>query len=427
MAQPKEDIGRGSDPGAAGEPPLTLVPKALAGALRALVRSSDTEQQLRAALSGQGGVRLELLRGSLGEQVGALTAQPRPDAVLIDVDISDPSQLLMLRKLVGGGLAGVPVLVTASSAGVEEMRQLMRLQIADFLPQPLVQAEIMAGISAAFRKTVVSDGASRPQCRVISVVHRSGGMGATFIAIQVALELLGGKRKEARPHVCLVDLDTQSGDSATYLDVDGNLDLPAIARAPERLDLSLLQSMVSHHGSGLHVLAPRAGLTEIEAVTPDAVAGLLDLVCGHYDYVVIDLPETWTLWSLPVLAGSDAVLVVTQLSVAAVKQAKALLDKLAAEGMPAGTVNVVLNRLRRGLLGRGVKRTTAERALGRPFDFTISDDPRLVTTALDHGQTLQQIKSGSTVEKELRAMVGHLLLRLVPAAGQAQAKQARRA
>jgi pilus assembly protein CpaE len=301
----------------------------------------------------------------------------------------------------------------------------MRLQIADFVPQPLIAADVTAAVTGALRKAQAAD-AARPQCRVISVVHRSGGMGATFIAIQLALELRGRARKETRPRVCLVDLDLQSGDSATYLDVEPRLDIPAISRAPERLDLSLLHSMVSHHPSGLDMLAPQPSLTELETVTPDGVAALLDLACTQYDYVVVDLPQAWTRWSLPVIAGSDAVLLVTQLSVAAVKQAKSLLDKLAAEGIAGAAINLVVNRHHGSIFGRGVKRTTAERALGRGIDFVIADDPRLVSTALDHGQLLQQIKSGSSVEKEIRGMVSHLLLRLAPA-GAAAAKPGRRA
>lgn len=408
----------------AGEPSLTLLAAVSAGAVRAIVRSVDLEQQLSAALNGQASISLDLARGSVVDTPAIIPGAARPGALVVDVDLADPSQLLALRKMVGSS-AGIPVIVTAASAGIEEMRQLMRLQIADFLPQPLVAADVLAAVNAALRKAQAAD-ASRPQCRVISVVHRSGGMGATFIGMQVALELLGRGRKEARPRVCFVDLDLQSGDSATYLDVEPRLDIPEISRAPERLDLSLLQSMVSHHPSGLDILAPQPSLTELESVTSDGIAALLDLTCTQYEYVVVDMPQAWTRWSLPVIAGSDAVLLITQLSVAAVKQAKALLDKLAAEGVAGASINVVINRYRSGLFGRGVKRTTAERALGRSIDFLIADDPKLVSTALDHGQLLQQIKAGSSVEKEIRSMVGHLLLRLAPA-GATTAKPGRRA
>ena len=60
---------------------------------------------------------------------------------------------------------------------------------------------------------------------------------------------------------------------------------------------------------------------ELESVTPEAVTKLLDVVCEHYDYVVVDLPPAWTRWTIDVIGGSDVVLLVMQLSVAAVQQA----------------------------------------------------------------------------------------------------------
>src|SRR6185369_1646812 len=119
----------------------------------------------------------------------------------------------------------------------------------------------------------------RHDCKVISVVRRAGGMGATFLAIQTALELASRRRKEAARRVCLVDLDFQAGDTATSLDIDPRLDIAAIARAPHRLDAQLLLSMVSHHPSGLDVVAPLPSLLELESIPPDAITRLLDSVC----------------------------------------------------------------------------------------------------------------------------------------------------
>jgi Flp pilus assembly CpaE family ATPase len=97
-----------------------------------------------------------------------------------------------------------------------------------------------------------------------------------------------------------------------------------------------------------------------------------------------------------------------------VRQAKALVDRLRAEGLSPAALNVVVNRYQRNLWGRGVKLSTAEEALGHKVDFVIADDHKLVSTALDHGQTLREAKPGSRIEKQVRDMVRHLLLRFEP-------------
>jgi pilus assembly protein CpaE len=405
------------------EVPTMLRSAAPQGTLRALLRTQHAEDLVRSALADLPAIGIEILHGSLREQLPGLSARPQPSLLLVDVDLGDPAQLLSLRKLVRSDAGGIPVIVTSPGAGMEELRQLMRLQIADYLPQPLVQAEIVTAIEAALRKLNTPDEHLRHDCKVISVARLAGGMGATFLAIQTALELASRKRKEAGRRVCLVDLDFQSGDTATYLDIDPRLDIAEIARAPQRLDAHLLLSMVSHHSSGLDVLAPLPSLVELESIAPEAVGRLLDSVCEQYDCIVIDLPLACTRWSMDVMTGSDAVLLVTRLAVAAVRQTKALLTRLRSEGMPPEALSVVVNCYRGGLFSRGVKLASAEEALGVKANFVIADDPKLVSTALDHGQTLQESRPGSRIEKQIRDMVRRLLLRLepeAPAAGSAK-------
>jgi pilus assembly protein CpaE len=399
---------------ASADAPTMLSSAAPRGILRALLRGEVAEGHVRSALADLPAVGLEVLHGSLREQGARLSLPPQPSLLLVDVDLGDPAQLLALRKLVHSDAGGAPVIVTSPHAGVEEMRQLMRLQIADYLPQPLVRADIVAAVEAALRKLHAPDEHQRHDCKVISVARRAGGMGATFLALQTALELTSHRRKEPGRRVCLVDLDFQSGDTATYLDVEARLDIAEIARDPHRLDAHLLLSMVSHHPSGLDVVAPPPSLVELETIAPEVVTRLLDSICEQYDYVVIDLPVACTRWSIDILTGSNAVLLVTRLSVAAVRQTKALMARLRSEGMAPEALSVVVNCYRGGLFSRGVKLAAAEEALGVKADFTIADDPKLVSAALDHGQTLQELHPGSRVEKQIREMVRRLVQRLAP-------------
>ncbi|MFO1059994.1 MAG: AAA family ATPase [Dongiaceae bacterium] len=396
--------------------PRTLSSAPPQGVLLALLRTEQAEAQLRSALAELPTVSLQVLRGSLTERLPDLAAAPPTSVLLVDLDLADPSQLLALRKLVHAGASSAPVVVTAPSAGTEEFRQLMRLQIAEFLPQPMVRRDVVSAVEGGFRKLLLPREPAQQRCRVISVVRRAGGMGATFLAIQTAVELASRKRKEPL-RVCLVDLDFQAGDTATYLDVDPRLDIAEIARAPQRLDAQLLQSMISHHPSGIDLLAAPPSLVEIETVSAEAITRLLDSVCEQYDFVVIDLPPSCTRWSIDVLTGSDAVLLVTRLAVHAIRQTKAMLARLRAEGIPPQALSVVVNGYRRGLFSRGVKLAAAEEALGVKADFLVADDPKLVSTALDHGQTLQEVRPRSRIEKQIREMVVHLLMRIAPDTG----------
>ena len=81
---------------------------------------------------------------------------------------------------------------------------------------------------------------------------------------------------------CLVDLDFQHGACADYLDLEPRLNLGEIEPRPERLDRQLLEVMLSHHPSGLAVIAAPNRPAEMRSFDPDVVTRLLDLVSSQF-------------------------------------------------------------------------------------------------------------------------------------------------
>jgi pilus assembly protein CpaE len=55
--------------------------------------------------------------------------------------------------------------------------------------------------------------------------------------------------------------------------------------------------MLSHHPSGLAVVAAPNRPAEMRSFDPDVVTRLLDMVSSHFDYVVFDMPRTWFSWT----------------------------------------------------------------------------------------------------------------------------------
>src|SRR5438128_1193952 len=108
----------------------------------------------------------------------------------------------------------------------------------------------------------------------------------TLRVISGAVSLLEGSFEPAGATVVVVDLDFQHGSCADYLDLEPRLDLGEIEGRPERLDRQLLEVMLSHHPSGLAVVAAPNRPAEMRSFDPDVVTRLLDLVSSHFDHVV---------------------------------------------------------------------------------------------------------------------------------------------
>ena len=111
------------------------------------------------------------------------------------------------------------------------------------------------------------------------------------------------------------------------------------------------------------------------------------------------------------LARADQVVVVTSLTVPGIHHARRKLDLMDANNL---AVKIVLNRVPHRLF-RTIDLGDSEKVLRRKADFEIANDYPSMSGAIDQGRTLAQLKRGTRVEKDLRALVAGLALELAPA------------
>jgi pilus assembly protein CpaE len=128
-----------------------------------------------------------------------------------------------------------------------------------------------------------------------------------------------------------------------------------------------------------------------------------------YDYVLVDLPPAWTSWTYGALTKADAIVVVSQLTVASIRRTVRQLETLRAHDDIRAPFRLALNRHDKGW---GIRKSgslkTAEKALGRKFDYFLPNQYRLVTEAADRGQPISKIQRRSKLEKALNHMMADL-------------------
>lgn len=369
--------------------------------IRAIMQSAEAEHDLRKAFAGMPNSEIGVMRGRardhLADRFGPL------DVLIVDVDLDDRQDMAALERVLAGEIRPA-VIVTSPRASVEAMRQLMRLGVADYLPQPITREDVVGVIRSARERVRIEPDRPRHECQVFTFVRRSGGMGATSLAIETAFELTRARRGQPKRSVCLVDLDFQGGAAWLHLDADPLLDIAEIVRSPHRLDAELLAAMTTHHPAGFDLVAAPNGSMNPDAVPNEVVSHLMALVCERYDCVVVDLPLNWTRWFNEILAGSNRIFLTLQLTVVAVKQAHLFLEQIKGTSTAATPVSVVLNRYRKSFWRPGLKLREVERALGRQVDYFVASDYRLFSEAANHGLPVGKFHAGSKAEKQIARM-----------------------
>jgi pilus assembly protein CpaE len=142
----------------------------------------------------------------------------------------------------------------------------------------------------------------------------------------------------------------------------------------------------------------------LEAVNGDEICDLIDLAASEYDTVFVDLPGNWTNWSLSVIARSDLVLLVTELSIASLHQARRVLDLIEQQDLGDVRVQIVMNRFEKKMFGALSMRDAAS-ALRREINCAIANDFKLVSAALDQGVLISELKAKNHVTRDIGTMI----------------------
>src|SRR5579872_544846 len=277
----------------------------------------------------------------------------------------------------------------------------MQMRVADFMVKPVPPVELVQTCARVAKKPANTE---TSEAQIFTFLPAVGGAGVTTMAVQTAMLLLNSGAR-GKNSTCLVDLDFQHGACADYLDIEPRLNLGEIEPRPERLDRQLLEVMLSHHNSGLAVIAAPNRPAEMRSFDPDVVTRLLDLVSTNFDYVVFDMPRTWFSWTDSVLLGSDRLFIVSETTVPSLRQAKQLVaaikERLGDEPRP----RVIVNRFLQKMFSSGLRRSDLEQALGDTFAAAIPNDYALVREAIDRGVPLDEVKPGNKITAQLKKLV----------------------
>jgi pilus assembly protein CpaE len=219
---------------------------------------------------------------------------------------------------------------------------------------------------------------------------------------QLACRFAHNEAKYGR-QACLIDLDVQFGDVAFQLGLQAKLSLGDAIAAGARLDGELLRSVASLHSSGLAVIASPDEMQPLEVLGNDQVIAIVDRAQRDYGTVFVDLPANWTHWSLSLVARSDLVLLVTDLSVAGLNQSRRQLDLLAKQELDTIPLEIVLNRFEKGLF-KPIKAVDVVKALGREARFKVANDPAVIDAAIDRGVPIEEIKRKSALGRDLNVL-----------------------
>jgi pilus assembly protein CpaE len=141
----------------------------------------------------------------------------------------------------------------------------------------------------------------------------------------------------------------------------------------------------------------------LEGIAGEHLLEIVETATREFGTVFVDLPTNWTNWSLSLVARSQLVVLVIELTVASLHRARRQLDLLKSQDLSDVEVRVVVNRYDKRM-ARTVSVADARKALGREIAYTIANDFPLVRAAIDRGVPIHEVKRKTALEHDLQRL-----------------------
>jgi pilus assembly protein CpaE len=318
-------------------------------------------------------------------------------AAIVQVDPGNPASIKRFHQL--ASKVETPLIAAAYEPPLALVRALVRAGAHDVIPLPLSLDELETSL-APVRDELIKRKASVAVAKgkLVTAIKGVGGVGATSLLTQLAIRFAEKEGLQNR-EVCLADLDVQFGDVAFQLGLHPKLSLSDLLEAGSRLDSALLRATTSQHASGLNIIAPPADMMPLESIANEQLLQIVDLATREFGTVFVDLPTNWTNWSLSLVARSDIILLITEMTVAGLSRARRQLNLLQSQDLDVLNIRIVMNRVDRAT-SRSIRPADVREALGRDVAFNISNDGPLMRAAIDRGVPIDEIKRKSGLAKD---------------------------
>jgi pilus assembly protein CpaE len=377
-AQLIEDL---SSSGHAPTPQIDPVPRV---SIQAFCESAEAASVVQAAIADRRMAKAHVKQnmGGAPAAVEAYRSSPTPNVIILEATANRDALVENLDELSQFCDAGTKVIVLGKVNDIVLYRQLMARGVSEYLVWPFGVVDFVGAISHLFRAP-----GAKPVGRVISVVGAKGGVGASTIAHNIAWQLSTGLEMAT----IVADLDLGFGTAGLDFNQDPPQGVAEAVFAPERVDSTLVDRLLSKCGDNLNLLAAPAMLDRLYDFSETSFDSLIDTIRASTPWIVLDIPHAWNAWTRRLLVGADEVIVVAAPDLANLRNAKNIMDNIRGARPHDHPPRLVLNGV--GMPKRPeISVADFTKTIEIELAAVIPHDAKLFGSAANNGQMLAEIE-----------------------------------
>src|SRR5271154_5750651 len=313
--------GSGTDDGAPMDRPVAQIDPVPRVSIQAFCESRDLAGIVNAAISDRrmAKAHIKLNMGGAAAAVEAYKSAPTPNVVVLEAPAGREALLEQLEELAQYCDTGTKVVVLGKLNDIVLYRQLIARGVSEYLVAPFGVVDFVQAMSQLF-----SVPGAKPLGRVIAIVGAKGGVGASTVAHNLAWSLASVTEMAT----IIADFDLAFGTAGLDFNQDPPQGIAEAVFAPDRVDATLVDRLLSKCGDNLHLLAAPAMLDRLYDFGETSFDSLMDAVRASTPWIVLDIPHGWSGWTRRMLVAADEVVVVAQPDLANLRNAKNIIDNI---------------------------------------------------------------------------------------------------
>jgi pilus assembly protein CpaE len=345
-----------------------------------------------------------------------------PDIVLMDVNMPIMDGIQATETL-AQEVPGSPVIIMSVQGERDYLRRAMQSGAREFLIKPFSGDELIASIRRVYQleqkkesfmaKAPAAAPAGVPpageparrgseQGQVVFFYSGKGGVGKSLIAANLAVSMAN----ETKAKVALVDLDLQFGDIGVLLNLDHSQGITDLVENIEHMDPDFIREVMVEGPYGVKVLLTPISPELADLVTVDHIRKIFAEMRKIFDYIIVDSSTHLGEINLEVLDHADRVVVVTSLSIPAIKDTKLALKIFDSLSISPDRVILLLNK---SDAHSEFNKESVEANLRFPITAQIPNDPKLVINSINRGNPFVTTHPESEISQRIRELVGKML------------------
>jgi pilus assembly protein CpaE len=357
-----------------------------------------------------------------GKEAIDMAKKSAPDIVLMDVNMPIVDGIQATETL-AQEVPTSPVIIMSVQGERDYLRRAMQSGAREFLIKPFSGDELIASIRRVYQLEQKKESfmakapaaapagpvpAGEPvrrgseQGQVVFFYSGKGGVGKSLIAANLAVSMAN----ETKAKVALVDLDLQFGDIGVLLNLDHSQGITDLVENIEHMDPDFIREVMVEGPYGVKVLLTPISPELADLVTVDHIRKIFAEMRKIFDYIIVDSSTHLGEINLEVLDHADRVVVVTSLSIPAIKDTKLALKIFDSLSISPDRVILLLNK---SDAHSEFNKESVEANLRFPITAQIPNDPKLVINSINRGNPFVTTHPESEISQRIRELVGKML------------------